>query len=134
MPIPLEPRKVYNFNVYPSLLLGSDFSGSTVLSILHHSDAIRETDIFAQHAQIYPFLPAGTPNDATGYDYVKLELPSGNKIILGIPWIDANSIVLISSQRVNVSLTGIVPTDVAKIKALFAANNIKYNSITTTTI
>lgn len=134
MPTPLELRKVYNFNVYPSLLLGSDFTGATVLSILSPSDALKEIDIFTKHAQYYPYLPTGTPNDPMGYDYVRVELPSGNRIILGLTWIDANSISLVSSQRVNVSLTGVTPTDVARIKTILAANNVKYNSITTTVV
>lgn len=134
MTTPLELRKVYNFNVYPAVFLGSDFSGSTVLSFLSPTDALKEIDIYALHAKYYAYLPSGTPNDPTGYDYVRILLPSGNKIILGIPWIDSNSIQLIMSQTVTVSLTGIIPGDVAKIKSLLAANGIKYNSISTLSI
>lgn len=129
MTVPLETRKVYNFNVYPSILLGSDFTGSTVISILSPIDAIKEIDIYAEHARYYPYLPAGVPDDPTSYDYVRIQLSSGNKIILGLTWIDQSSVQLVSSQTATVTLTGVAPADVATLKAILAANNLKYNSI-----
>lgn len=134
MTVALETRKVYNFNVFPSTLLGSDFTASTVLSILSPIDALKEIDIYSKHSLYYPYLPAGVPNDPMSYDYVRIQLSSGNKIILGLPWIDQNSIVLVSSQTVTVTLTGVAPTDIPLLKSILAANNLKYNSITSVTI
>ena len=121
-------RSVYNFNVYPATILGSDFNNVTVMSVIGPEDAAREIDIYAMHAQVYPYL-SGVPNDPTAYDYVRIKTPAGNTIILGLTWINQSTIVKVTSPTVTVTLTGISPTEIQRLKNILALNNLGYNSI-----
>lgn len=122
MPNPFQVRGVYSFDVYPVALLQQSFLHASVVAILDPETAAREIDIQAFHAQIYPTLPAGTPNDATGYDYIKFKMTSGETIILGLPWINAATIQQIQAVTIDVSISNVFAADADTIRNALIQN------------
>jgi hypothetical protein len=120
-------RGVYSFDVFPAALLGTDYKNVTVLAIMDAATANREIDIQALHAQIYPMLPVGTPNDPYGYDYVKIKTTAGNVTILGIAWINDTTVTLVQSNTITAVIGNVSAVDVLRIRNALIQNG--YNNI-----
>lgn len=124
-------RRTYSFSVYPSALFGTDFGQCRVLSVMDAETAQRSgLDVVAKHAQVKPSIPdsVGMPNDPYAYDYVQFLTPSGARVILGIPWIDEQTIEVVTSQTATAVIAGITARDVPIIKQALAMNG--YNNVT----
>jgi len=125
--IPFIVRKVYNFDVYPAALLGTSYLGVTVLSIMDPTTAAKEIDIQALHAQVYPTLPPGTPNDPTGYDYVKIQTITGQVTILGMAWINESTVVVVQSNTIVIRVNDVAAIDLSRIMNALVQNG--YNNV-----
>lgn len=123
-----------SFEVYPSTILGTDFKGVKILAILDAATtAFYGFDAAAMHANVYPMLAGtGTPNDYTAYSYVLLAMPSGQKQVIGIPWIKDSTFVISQQRTVQFSIDNINDTDVTKILAVLSANGYTANALTYT--
>ncbi len=123
-------RLVYNFDLYPVALLGAGYSNATIMAIMDTATANREIDTVALHAQIYPTLPAGScPNDPNGYDYVKIKTTTGQTTILGLPWINPQTVVLVDSKTIVATISNVSASDVARINNALVANGFNNVSI-----
>jgi hypothetical protein len=128
-----EIRQVYDFDVYASALLGTNFNNVTILAIMDRSTAEREIDVQAMHAQIYPLLPANTaPNDPDGYDYVKIKTVSGETTILGLPWIKTDTIALVEARTIVATFGNAKASDVARIRDMCSQNGFSLVSVVVT--
>lgn len=130
MPITFTPRSKYDFEVYPSSLLGTDFKNVTIEGTITPELAQREIDIFAQHRQFYPMLPNTTPDDATAYDYVVIRTQGGIRRILGLAWIDENTITLVESRTMVITIPNTKTGDVSAVRNALAANGFQNATIT----
>lgn len=128
--IPFNLRGVYSFDVYASALLGTNYKNVTVMAVMDAATANREIDIQALHAQIYPTLPAGTPNRAVDYDYVKIKTTAGNTTILGMAWINPVTVVQVQSSTITVVIGGVSASDQTRIKNALLQNGFNNISIT----
>lgn len=117
-----EVRKKYNFSVYPSDILGNNFKQVIVEAIVNPSIAAKFLDIEAFHVQVYPYLPAGIPNDPRGYDYLMFKTASGQTTILGIPWIKQDSVVLAESGTIFVEIPNVTTQDLTRVSDALSAN------------
>lgn len=100
----------YSFNVYPVAQLGNNFQNVKALALLDASTVQQlGVDIWAMHKNIYPSLPAGTPNDPTQFQYLRIKLQSGTSTIVAIPWIDDSSVTLVSAKTLQVTLGNLDP-------------------------
>jgi hypothetical protein len=124
-----QVRQVYNFKVYPAALLGNDFNGVTILAIMDRDSAAKEIDPQGKHIQVYPFLPAGTPNDPNAYDYIKIRTSAGIVTILGIAWIDPSSIVLVSQRTATIVVDNVNAGDVPRIVNALSQNGFRSVSV-----
>lgn len=122
-------RSSYNFDVYPSALIGSEFKGVTILSIMDAESANKEIDIQAMHVQVYPHLPAGSPNDPYSYNYVKIKTMSGQTMILGLAWIKEETVALNTSSTIVATITGVTTMDVQRISNALLQNGYSQFSI-----
>jgi hypothetical protein len=130
MPTPsFSIRQVYNFDVYPSSVIGSNFKGVTVLAIMDSETANKEFDTQSAHIQIYPFVP-GMVNDPKGYDYIRIRTISGETTIIGIPWIKEETIQLVESRTITVKLGNVSASDVPKIRDVLSQNGFSSFDIT----
>lgn len=126
MSSPFVVNGKYNFEVFPIQILGNDFKNVTVLGIVHPSIAQNFLDIEASHVQIYPYLPEGTPDDARGYEYVMLRTVSGETTVLGLPWINANTIVNVESGTLLVEIVNVTSQDIQRVSDALVVNG--YNA------
>lgn len=121
-------RGVYNFDVYPAVLLGTDFKNVTVLALMDFETANKEIDARARHVNFYPYLPAGTPNNPAAYDYIKIKTTAGNTTILGVAWINLDTVVEVESRTASVTIKDVTASDVPRIKQALAQNG--FNNVT----
>lgn len=120
-------RKVYTFSVYPSFVFDTDFKYITVLGVVDYETATKYTDVYPLHAKVYPYLPAGTPNDPKAYDYLLIKTTAGNTMVIGIPWIKENTIELIESRTIRVLVGGTSASDINRIRNCLVQNG--YNQL-----
>lgn len=123
----------YSFNVYPSEILGNDFSNVIVMGIMDAATAAATglIDIYAAHANMYPYLPANTvPDDATAYNYLKLKLSDvTTPMVLGIPFIVDSSVQQVNAQSITAVVANVTSTDLTNISNLLAAAGYTVSSI-----
>lgn len=120
---------VVSFTVYPIAILGTKYISVKVLSILDYETAKSFVDVDALHRNVYPTLPIGVvPNDPSQYDYVKVRFSSGNYDIIGLPWINAATIVVSSSQTIQLTFINISPTDQNRLRQIVQANGFMIES------
>lgn len=121
-------RQIYNFDMYAPALLGASYKSVTVLAVMDRETAARDIDPQALHVQVFPYLPAGTPNDPNGYDYVKIKTPAGNTTVVGIPWIKADTIVSVESRTITVQIANVNAGDVPRVRDALVQNG--FNAVT----
>lgn len=85
------------------------------------------TGVDELHANVFSSLPSGTPNDPDAYLYVRIEFASGQRQILGLPWIKESSIVVSDYTVINAKISGVKASDWDQILALLGANG--YNQV-----
>ena len=83
----------YDFSVYANSTLGASYKNARLVSILDYQTALRFSNIVLQHRHIYPYLPSGTPSDATRYTYYLFRTTSGQEVVLADVWIIDATIV-----------------------------------------
>lgn len=120
----------YSFEVYPSAILGTDFKNVKVLAILDKDSANQIISTQSMHVNVYPYLPAGTPNSPAGYNYIKILTQSGATTCIGIPWIKESTISVVEFKRATAVIDGVTLEDGPKIAAALLKNgypNVKIN-------
>lgn len=117
-----QPRKVYSFGVYPSAILGTGFKNVTVQAILDYHSALAFADLEAIHVNVYPHLPAGTPNRPQDFDYLLVRTDNGDTTIIGIPWIVDETVELVESLRITAVIDGVASADLDRIRACLTQN------------
>jgi hypothetical protein len=124
----------YSFEVYPSELLGDDYSSVIVQGVMDAATAAATglVDIYAAHANMYPYLPTPkpVPDDATSYNYLKLKLSdSTTPQILGIPFIIDSSVQIVNAQAITAIVANVTSADLVNITNLLAAAGYTLSSI-----
>lgn len=122
-----QTRKVYSFDVHPSAILGTAFKNVTVQAVLDYQSALSFSDLEALHVNVYPHLPAGTPNRPQDFDYLLLRTEGGDQTIIGIPWIVDETLELVESLKMNVVIDGVGSADIERVRACLSQNG--YNKI-----
>lgn len=114
--------EVVSFNFYPASILGTGYKNAKVLAIIDMGTAIiLGYDPAALHANVYPTLPAGVPNDPSEYSYLKLLLANGQTTVVGISWIIDNSLTVVSVSSIQFTVNGVSPSDQNTIIQALAA-------------
>lgn len=117
-----QQRKTYSFNVYPSAILGSGFKNVTVAAILDYQTAKAFGDIEVLHISVFPYLPAGTPNRPQDFDYLLLRTEAGDSIIIGIPWIEEETIEVVGALTMTITIDGVGTEDTERVRACLSQN------------
>lgn len=121
--LPLNSTVTFDF--YPSQVLGTGVKRAKVLAILDAATAAVWIDPIALHANVFPFLPVGTPNSFDAYPYVKLKLQSGEITFVGLPWIREETLVLSTTQKMQLTIDSVTPEDQDRIIKALSANGFK---------
>lgn len=124
----LKPGLTYSFDVYAPQILGSDFQNVLLLDVLSYRTASLLRDVEAKHAELGTAGKApNTPNNPANYGYVQVLTQSGNTVVLGQPWIREESIVSVSSDIIDVTVSNVTAADMPFIRQCLAANG--YNEV-----
>jgi len=121
---------VISFDVYPATIIGSRFVDVKVLALLDKETANLWIDAEAMHANVYPTLPAGVPDDPSQYQYVKFKHTNGTVSILGIPWINPDSITLSQRGTLTITVNDVGTVDKDRIIRALAANGYRIAKLT----
>ncbi len=108
--------------MYAVPVLGSDFNNVTVLSILDKDSANQLIDAEAQHIAVFPYLPQGSPNNAASYNYIKIRTSAGNIAVLGLAWINENSVEEVQARTITVTIANVSASDIPKVRNCLAQN------------
>ena len=115
-----------NLRVYPTALIGNNFTGCKILAIMD-ADSAGKTGLInppAMHSQVYPTLPAEnlTPNDYEAYMYVKIQLMDGSYTVIGDPWIVPSSITDTGTGTITMIWEDMIPANLEEIKRIVQKN------------
>lgn len=124
-----EAKTSYSFSIYPAVLIPSDFTACTVMSILDYDTAQSMSDVAAKHVQVYPYLPGTVSNDPKSYLYLKIKLKDGTTTIIGAAWVREDTIVKVVGSTATITVSNIAASDVDKLAAALSSNGFKDFSI-----
>lgn len=115
-----------SFETYAPTILGGSFTDAVVLAHLD-ADTVRQLgdDPYTKHANVFPSLPHGTPNNANQYQFVKLRLLSGQITYMGAPWINGATVTIRNRNRCLITVEDVSATDVNNIVLALSANGYK---------
>ena len=93
-----------SFEVYPSAVIGTKYQNAIVRGIVDHS-GVTEFNPAVMHSNVFPTIPAGKiVDDFRKYNYLRLELPNGNTVFVGMPWIIENTVQILSNQDLVITI------------------------------
>lgn len=117
-----EVGKAYTFSVYPSNIIENVFDYAVCTATFSSDIAQHYLDITAIHAQVYSYLPSGTPDSAFLYNYVQFQLRDGSRVVLGIPWINTSTITVSDAQMITVNIRGVTANRINDIRDTLISN------------
>jgi hypothetical protein len=126
----LQFGNVISFEVYPAAIIGTAFTDVKVLALLDKDTANLWIDADAWHANIYPTLPAGVPDDPNQYQYVKLKHLNGTVAVIGIPWIKPESMTISEKGVLTITVNDVGSIDKDRIIRALAANGYRIAKLT----
>jgi hypothetical protein len=88
----LSVNRRYSFSVYANSVLGSTYRNARLVSIMDYKSALAFANIPLLHHQVFPYLPANTPEAASKYTYY-LFVVNDRNVILADVWIVNDSVV-----------------------------------------
>lgn len=103
---------VVSFSTHAQPILGVNNDNLVVQAILDKESAsVYSTDINSLHKNLYSYLPVGTPQDPTDYLFVKLKDTGGNVKVLGIPWIDEDTLTVVERGNLQITIPNVTFED-----------------------
>ena len=111
-----------SFETYCPQILGTVYKGAKILS-LPDADSVRlaGVDIAAKYANIYPFLPEGSPKAYDRCLYLKLKLVSGSIDYVALPWIKPETYKEVQTTNINISFQGVDFDMAAELQLLLSS-------------
>jgi hypothetical protein len=96
--------KTVRFNTTVPNVLGANRDNVTIVAAdLDLDTAQLISDVKAKHSQVKNYLP-NLPQSAGSYSYVKLLYGNGKTEVLGVPWIDLNTIEVITDRKLVITI------------------------------
>ncbi len=123
---------VLTFQTYAPAVLGNQFQNVVALELIGAETArIYNFDAYATHANVYPLLPTGSAvNDARKYRYLVVQDTSGQKRVVGLPWIVESSLTVQTLQQAVVTIPNVRTEDLLVIRQAIVAQGLSITSIT----
>lgn len=116
-------NSVLTFDTLAPAVLPSTYRMAKFEAILDASTAqALGVDIYAMHANIYPYIRQnGVPNDPTQYMYAKFS-HNGTLLVLGMPWINQDTVQVIETTSLVITLAGRGTQDIERLKRALQSN------------
>ena len=124
----LKPGVTVNFNT-KTAILKTEYTGVKVLGVVSSDIAATLSDVRTLHTQVKPYIP-GLPSLSSDYTYVIIQQQSGQKEVLGLPWILETSIQVSNMQNYQLILDDVEPEQVEIIRKALVNRGVKIRSFT----
>jgi len=111
------------FDTAAPSVLGAARQNVTVLAVLDLDTAMLLADVRAKHAQVKNYL-TDLPQSAGSYNYVKLRYANGSIEVLGIPWVQHDTIEVIDNRKLVITVTTVSDSTENLIKQALLQNGI----------
>lgn len=126
----LDTGKRYSFEIYPSTLVPTDFKKVKILIKGMTADVARGfDDIDSAHARYLPTLPPNTPVNPNDFQYIYVQLATGQKVVVSEAWIKEETIQVVEGVRIVAVVEDQSIDAVRVIQQMFATNG--YNAVIT---
>lgn len=121
----LEIGKLYRFSTYATGVLPSTIENVRVTDVVSGRTAeMLGHNVATKHAQVYAHLPGTLPvtTDYTSQNYYLVTYENGSTEAYGEYWIDAGTVVELSTRDMVVHLKKVNPEQVEGLLEVLAAN------------
>jgi len=115
----------YSFNTRSPVFLSARIERAKLKSIVDVDIARKFAPIDQMHAQVYPSLPPGTPNNPAATEYLVFEALNKSTIVFAKTWIEESSLQVIEYVSIHVEIPRANITDVELVRRALSAANIK---------
>lgn len=115
--------KVVSFQLYPAGIITDDFTNVKVVGTTTYEGAAAYISPPRLHAMVFATLPEGSINDYRLYEYALIMKPNGKITAIGIPWIKANTLVVVGSVELQVTIRNKSVEDVDNLRRVLMENN-----------
>ncbi len=126
----LQLGSTVKFDLYNSQVLGNGYANVQAVAVLDQETANYFIDTVAMHANVFPQLPAGTPDDPSAYKYLKIKISKDKSTVVGIPWIKDDTYAVLSNRKIQITFTGDQAAQQRMVEALsangFTGFDVKY--------
>lgn len=115
--------KTVRFNTLAPNVLGASRDNVAVMALLDLDTATLLSDVKAKHNQVKNYLTT-LPQSAGSYSYVKLRYGNGTIEVLGVPWIDNNTIEVITDRKLVITVGTVSDTTEQIVRKALLQNGI----------
>lgn len=116
--------KTVRFNTLAPNVLGANRDNVTIVAAdLDLDTAALLSDVKAKHNQVKNYLPS-LPQSAGSYSYVKLRYGNGAIEVLGVPWIDQNTIEVITDRKLVITISAVSDSTEQLVRQALLQNGI----------
>lgn len=117
--------KTVRFNTLAPNVLGANRDNVTIVAADMDLDTAQLiSDVKAKHSQVKNYLTT-LPQSAGSYSYVKLRYGNGTVEVLGVPWIDLNTIEVITDRKLVITVSKVSDTTEQRVREALLQNGIK---------
>lgn len=120
---------VVSFNLHQTNVLPIKYENVKLLGVLDFNTVKDFIDPLALHAAMYPSLPEGTLNDPKKYYYLKIKYTNGGYGYIGIPWIKLDSVKVIGSGTLTITIENASPDTLNTAVAALSSNGLKVSTV-----
>jgi len=116
--------KTVRFNTLAPNILGANRDNVTIVAAdLDLDTAVLISDVKAKHNQVRNYITT-LPQSAGSYSYVKLRFGNGQVEVLGVPWIDQNTIEVITDRKLTVEVGSVSDSTEQLVREALLQNGI----------
>lgn len=115
-----QPGATYTFETLAPAILGSKIERAVCEGVFTYRMALISgfPGVGDRYRQIYPTLPAGTPDIPESLRYYVFSANSGGRVIVCEQWVNEDTVELIDYIDIAIRLTRKSPSDAARISQL----------------
>lgn len=106
---------VYNVPTYSPAILGTVYKNVVLKGIVDYDSALAISNVELLQRQIYPTLPAGTPDNPRAYTWYHFKTVNNTSVVLAYPWIDISNVERVMSKVGVITIPNINDADVVRI-------------------
>lgn len=107
--------RTYNIPTYAPAILGATLKRVVLKGILDYDSALAISNVEMLQRQIYPILPAGTPDNPRHYTWYHFKTVNNVSVILADPWIDKANVQTVISKVGTITIPNITDSDLNRI-------------------